>query len=328
MCADATRSSPPSTPKWAGFLDPREPVCPPALLERARAYRPARIAVANAGHPLPLQSARLAVDAGIMEPVFTGVKAAIDDAAAEIDWDISAYAIVEAAGEAAAARTAFEAARDGIVDAVMKGHLHSDVLMKAAIDRRSGILDGNRLVHIFHINPPGSDRALLISDAAVNVQPNLATRKQSIRSMITLARALGIEHPRIALLSASEEPVATIPSAEEAGQLADWAASQDFPATVMGPLALDLVLSAEAARLKGMDTHPVAGQADGVLVPDLVSGNVLFKALVYLAGGCAAGIVMGGRVPVLLTSRADPPAARLASAAIAAILCGQAAAAD
>ena len=311
------------TAKWRGFLSKKSAECPPGLLAKARSDTPPAVAVANAVDTLPLESARAAVEAGVMVPILTGDKALIEQAAADIGWDVSPYRIIDAAGEDEAAKAAFVAAREGDAAAVMKGHLHTDALMKAAIKRETGIRDGGRLVHIFHINPPGIERGLLISDAAVNVLPDMETRKASLRAVAALAQALGTARPKIAILSATEEPIPSIPSAMEARELADWAKDEVPDAVVYGPLALDLILSDQAAALKGLTDNPVAGQADGVIVPDLVSGNALFKALVYLAGGCAAGIVLGGRVPVLLTSRADPPAARLASAAIAAILAKQ-----
>jgi phosphate acetyltransferase len=164
---------------------------------------------------------------------------------------------------------------------------------------------------------------LLISDAAVNVAPNMTTRQDAIRLVVELSQRLGTARPRVAILSATESAIESVPSSIEARDLAAWAAENVPDMDVRGPLAMDLILSQEAAATKGMADDPVAGQADCVIVPDIVSGNALFKTLVYVGGACAAGVVMGGSAPILLTSRADPPAARLASAALSQILCAK-----
>jgi len=156
----------------------------------------------------------------------------------------------------------------------------------------------------------------------VNVAPDLETRQAAITHCADLCIKLGIERPKIALLSATESPIPAVPSSIEAQELADWAIDAVPQADVAGPLAMDLIFSAEAAATKGLADNPVAGNADAVVVPDIVSGNTLFKTLVYTSGACAAGVVMGAKVPILLTSRADPPSARMASIALAGILNG------
>lgn len=311
-----------SRPADLPFLSNAAPTTSPALLARAKAAgKPARIAIAGADSELPMQSAKQAVEEGIMEPVFCGNPEKITSIASSLNWDISAFETISATSEAEAATTAFLAAREGRVGAVLKGHVHTDQLMKAALNRETGIRDGKRFVHIFHISAPNSDRAIMVSDGAVNVAPDMDTKKVAIEEVVRLAHALGIEIPKVALLSATEEPIPSVPSAVEARQLQDWAAEHISGAVVKGPFALDLILSPDAASVKGLSENAVAGgKADAVIVPDIVSGNVLFKALVYMRGGCAGGIVMGGKVPILLTSRADPPAARLASICLAGAL--------
>ena len=175
-------------------------------------------------------------------------------------------------------------------------------------------------MHLFHISEPVTGQALIVSDAAVNIAPDIETRKQAMRLAEKMAIATGIARPKIALLSATESVIKAMPSSAEARELSDWARTAMPGSDVCGPLALDLILSEESARNKGMADEPVAGKADIVIVPDIVSGNALFKSLVYLAGGCAGGIVLGGSVPILLTSRSDPAEARLASIALAAIM--------
>lgn len=301
------------------FLSPRAPVCPPDLIARAAALPTPRVAIARAGAPLPMQAAKAAVDAGIMVPVFVGEGDAIRAEAEALSWDISPFDIHDAEGEAASGDLAARLCGAGDADVLMKGQLHTDAFMKAALNREAGLRSGQRLYHIFHMTHPDGGAPLLISDAAVNVAPDLDTRKSAIRGCVDLLRRLGRDRPRVAILSATESVIPSVPSAVDADDLARWAADALPEAEVAGPLALDLILSPDAVRTKGLTGHPVAGQADAVIVPDIVSGNVLFKAMVYLTGACAGGIVMGAKVPILLTSRADPPAARLASAALAAI---------
>ena len=179
---------------------------------------------------------------------------------------------------------------------------------------------GNRLVHVFAIYPPDSGTGpVLVSDAAVNVTPDEKTQNQSMIEMCALAKKLGQERPKLAILSATETPIESMPASLVARERAEWAAANIQDIDVSGPLSFDLALSANAVSTKGITGDTVAGQANCLLVPDIVSGNIMYKALVYLSGGCAAGIVLGGAVPVLLTSRADPPAARLASIALAAV---------
>ena len=266
-----------------------------------------------------MAAARAAVDAGIMEPVFIGEIDAIQSEARSMGWDISGYGLIETKGESEAAATGARLGNEGSIDAVMKGQLHTDTFMGALISKENGIRTHRRLIHLFYVTDPIQQKPLIISDAAVNVAPDIKTRQSAIEIIDQLARATGITRPKIAILSATETAIASIPSSMEAKELADWAKSAVPGSDVEGPLALDLVLSEESAKVKGMAASSVAGKADAIVVPDLVSGNAIFKALVYLSGGCAAGLVLGGKIPVLLTSRGDPPQARLASAALASV---------
>ncbi len=302
------------------FLSDKEPVCPEHLLTLAKNNPPARTAIVRAGSSLPMQAAKAAVDEGIMEPVFIGEENDIRTEADKMAWDISQFRLVDTAGEQEAAYEGAILGNRGDVDVVMKGNLHTDAFMGALIKKDTGIRTSNRLVHIFYITDPVEQRPLLISDAAVNVTPDLKTRQAALEMVDEMARATGISRPKIAILSATESAIPSVPSSMEAEELAKWASENIPTSDVRGPLALDLVLSQTSAATKGLGDDPVAGNADAVIVPDIVSGNAVFKSLVYLSGGCAAGIVMGGKIPVLLTSRADPPAARLASAALASIM--------
>lgn len=302
------------------FLSPREAVCPDWLLDMAQKAATPRVAIARAGAPLPMEAARDAAEAGIMEPVFTGERYMIEAEAEKLGWDISQFQIIEAEGEADSGMAAAMACGDGRATVMMKGQLHSDTFMRAALARDAGLRTGNRLVHIFHITHPDGGPAITISDAAVNVHPNMETRKDATREVVKLLHMLGNARPKLAFLSATESVLPAVPSSVEADELATWARAEIADADFSGPLALDLILSPDAVATKKLTADPVAGQADAIIVPDIVTGNALFKSLVYLTGGCAAGIVMGAKVPVLLTSRADPPAARMASVCLAAIV--------
>jgi len=194
--------------------------------------------------------------------------------------------------------------------------------MKAALNPVAGLRTDSRLVHVFHISHPDGGRPILISDAAVNVAPDMTTLQSSTKAVVSMLHKLGNAQPHVAFLSATESPTSSVPSSVEARALCNWAIENVRGADFSGPLALDLILSPASVAVKGMGHDPVAGQADAIIVPDIVSGNALFKSLVYLSGGCAAGVVLGAKVPILLTSRADPAAARLAAVALAAVLAG------
>lgn len=297
-------------------------VCPDRLLEAARHAPAIRTAIANAGTSVVMESARDAAEAGLIEPVFFGMADDIAKCAEALAWDISAFSIVSAEGEAeAASKAAFSAGR-GDVAAIMKGHVHTDVFMRALLDREAGLRTGRRLTHLFHMTVAGKPGELFITDAALNVAPDMETKQAIIRNVVDLAHAIGIAEPNVALLSATEVPTEAIPSSVEAAALTSWAEETIGDARVLGPLAFDLAVSPASAEIKGI-SHVVAGQADALVVPDIVSGNALFKMMVHFMGACAAGIVLGAKVPILLTSRSDPPAARLASAALVTIFRSQ-----
>ena len=304
------------------FLSTREAQAPQDLIARAQSFGAPRVAIARAGAPLPMEAAQEATNAGIMIPVFVGEAEMIQAEAAKLDWDISGFALHNTKGEEEAGKIAAALCGAGEADVLMKGQLHTDVFMKSAVSRDAGLRTGSRFVHIFHISHPDGGKPILISDAAVNVNPDLITRQSAIVEVKKLLNKLGNERPKIAILSATESAIPSVPSSMEGYELAEWTRENVPDVDVSGPLALDLIMSPKAVAAKKLTDDPVAGQADAIIVPDIVSGNALFKAFVYFTGGCAAGVVTGAKVPILLTSRADPPAARIASAALAAISCG------
>ena len=300
------------------FLSQRKVQCPRSLLKRAASAEPVTTAIIGAGHPLVLESAREAQQAGIIQPLLVGDVKAIGQAAKEIVWDIEDLQIVEAASEERSAKEGAALARSGAVQMVMKGHIHSDTFMRPLLAKDTGIRGQQRLSHVFHMTLPDTDEAIMLTDCAVNVAPNIPTRLAIIENAVALAHKLGQQRPRVALLGASETVSDAMPVTGQCQEITAHFGATNLQADVFGPLAFDNIVSVAAARMKDIE-HPVAGNADIVVVPTIEAGNALFKMMVYLMSACAGGIVLGGSVPVLLTSRADPPAARLASAALGAI---------
>lgn len=291
------------------------------LIDLAKAYRPLRVAVADAAQPIVIAALREAHDIGLANPILIGDATVIDDACREIGWTPQREWIVPAASDAAAAVKAADLVKNGTADAVMKGNLHTDTLMHALLDKDHGLrVPGRRVSHVFVIEVPSRDKLLGITDAAINIAPDLAAKAQILQNAIELFTLLGIDSPKVAVVSAVETVNPAIVSTLDAAALTLMARrGQIHGALVDGPLALDNAVSADAAREKGIVSE-VAGVADVLLVPDLVSGNMIAKELQFLAGAVAAGVVVGLAAPVVLTSRADPRPARLASLALAALM--------
>ena len=305
------------------FLSDKTPQCPADLLERARKKRgdaPLSLAVVRASAPLPMETAFKAWEAGIAEPILVGEEAGIRTEAESLGWDLSGIRVVASEGEVEAIDTATGLVRDGEAGALMKGHLHSDVFMGGIVKREAGIRGSTRMVHVFALFSPDGGLPLLMSDGAVNVLPDRKTLERALEVLVETGHALGIDKPKVAIVSATETPIGSIPSSMEAKDLSDWAGAHIEGAEVYGPLSFDLAVSPEAVGIKGLEGNAVAGEADALLFPDIVSGNVFFKALVWYKGACAAGVVTGGSVPIILTSRADALSARMASVALAALL--------
>ena len=303
------------------FLQPLDKIiCPPSLIIEARKVKKLpRVAIAGAGSEIVMASAKRAFEEEIMIPVFVGQKNEIIDHAKGLDWNINDFNLVHSDSEKESANIAATLCGAGETEILMKGNVHSDVFIKAVITSKNKIRTPNRLIHIFYITPPDGGDGLMISDAAVNIVLSEKSKKKATTIVVDLLRKLGIARPKVAFLSASESIMESMPSTVEAKVLCDWSKENISEADFSGPLALDIILSNQAARIKGLTNDKVSGKANGVIVPDIVSGNTLFKSLVYLGAGCAAGLVTGAKVPLILTSRADPPAARLASIALASI---------
>ncbi|MGU9962060.1 MAG: phosphate acyltransferase [Candidatus Puniceispirillales bacterium WSBS_2018_MAG_OTU23] len=307
----------------SAFLSKHAPFCPKNLLDRARAVRtaPFRLAIAHAASPLPMATAKAAYEEGIATPILIGETAEIKQHAAALDWDLTGITIHDSHDKKDSLDRALTIIRDGEADAIMKGNLHTDVFMAGIIAKDTGLRGMGRMVYISAMFHPDGGTPLLISDAAVNVAPNHKTRQQMVIKLNEVAQVLGIKTPRIAIISATEVAIASMPSSLEAKELSDWAQENVKDAIVNGPLSFDLAISPAAVAIKGVsNANLVAGRADALVMPDIESANVLFKSMVWYNGACVAGVVVGGRVPIILTSRADSMESRLASIALTSLI--------
>jgi phosphotransacetylase len=297
----------------------------PDLLARLMAVRQGlrvRCAIVHPCDPGSVEGAQRAADAGLIDPVLVGPRPKIELALAGAGLKADAMPIIATEHSHAAAATAVAMGRAGEVAALMKGSLHTDELMEAAV-AADGLRTGRRMSHVFVLDVPAYDRLLLVTDAAVNIAPDLDGKRDIVQNAIELAHALGIGVPLVAILSAAETVNARIPSTADAAALCKMADRGQITGGVLdGPLAFDNAVSIEAAQQKGIVSN-VAGRADILVVPDLEAGNILAKQLSYFAGADSAGIVMGARCPIALTSRADPVESRLASAALLALVSAQ-----
>jgi len=293
------------------------------LIAMCNGLAPIRTAVV---HPVDAPSLLGAIEAArahLIVPILVGPEQKIRAAAAVAGIDLAAYEIVSTEHSHAAAIQAVAMARAGKVEALMKGALHTDELMHAVVDRDIGLRTDRRMSHVFAIDLPGHPRPIFLTDAAINIQPSLADKRDIVQNAIDLAHALGIALPRVAILSSVETVTEAIRSTLDAAALCKMAdRGQITGGIVDGPLAFDNAVSEEAARMKDI-VSPVAGRADILVVPDLEAGNMLAKQLEYLADAQISGIVLGARVPIVLTSRSDKTLARLGSCAIALLLARQ-----
>jgi len=290
------------------------------LIDAAKAVRPVTVAVA---HPCDESSLSGAVDAakmGLIKPILVGPKAKIEAVAKQYKLDISGYEVVDAPHSHAAAAKAVELVAQGKAEALMKGSLHTDGLMAEVVRKETGLRTARRISHCFVMDVPTHKDALIISDAAVNIAPTLEDKVDIVQNAIDLARALRAPEVRVAILSAMETVNPKVPSTIEAAALCKMADRGQITGGILdGPLALDNAISPEAAEIKKI-VSPVAGRANVLIVPDLEAGNMLAKSLSFLAQADSAGVVLGAKVPIILTSRADSVMARLASCAVAVLV--------
>jgi phosphate acetyltransferase len=290
------------------------------LIEACKQLPPTPTAVAHPCDASSLEGAMTAARMGLIVPFLVGPRERIKSVAAAAGIDLSGAEIVDTAHSEASAAAAVQLVREGKAEALMKGSLHTDELMAAVVQRETGLRTARRVSHCFVMDVPGRAEGLIITDAAVNIAPTLEDKADILQNAIDLAHAIGIDDVRVAILSAMETINPKVPSTIEAAALCKMMdRHQVTGALVDGPLALDNAIDPEAARIKKIES-PVAGRANVLLVPDLEAGNMLAKSLTFLAGADAAGIVLGARVPIILTSRADSLITRLASCAVAVLV--------
>ena len=290
------------------------------LIEAGRANGPVTVAVAHPCDRYALEAALDAARIGLITPILVGPAARIHAAADAAGLDIGALRLVDTAHSHASAARAVELVREGQAAALMKGSLHTDELMGAVVAATTGLRTARRLSHCFVMDVPGRSEPLIITDAAINIIPTLAEKRDIVQNAIDLAHVLRFEGVRVAILAAVETVSDKMPSTIDAAALCKMADRGQITGAILdGPLAMDNAIDPQAAAVKGLDS-PVAGRANVLVAPDLEAGNMLAKSLTFMAGAAAAGIVLGARVPLILTSRADSVAARLASCAVAVLL--------
>ena len=300
------------------MLSNKEIICPNNLLDVAHKKKGVKVAVVNAGKPLPMLSVQDAVNENLIEPIFIGDKREILKCADDLQWDISKYEIIDEPVENNTPKIAAKLASEGKIKIIVKGHIHTDILMKEVLKREYDLLGKTRLSHIWHMTIDKDDKPLIITDGALNVLPNIKTKMHILRNVINFSNRIGISRPKIAVLSATEEVLDSVPSSLDAAELTRLAKKDNLEADVFGPLAFDNSISKKSAGIKGIK-NIVAGEADVLLVPSVETGNALVKMMIYFMGACAAGVVVGGKVPVVITSRSDEAQARLASMAAAVV---------
>ncbi len=290
------------------------------LIDTCKTLPPTTVAVAHPCDESSLSGAMDAAKMGLIVPILVGPRQKIEATAKKFGIDLGAAEIVDAPYSHASAARAVELVREGRAEALMKGSLHTDELMGAVVRRDTGLRTARRVSHCFVMDVPSYSETLIITDAAVNIAPTLRDKVDIIQNAIDLAHALRFPEVRVALLSAMETINTDVPSTIEAGALCKMADRGQITGAILdGPLALDNAISLESVAIKKINS-PVAGRANVLVVPDLESGNMLAKSLSFLAGADAAGIVLGARVPIILTSRADSVMTRLASCAVAVLV--------
>ena len=300
------------------MLSDKEIVCPNNLLDVAHKKKGVTAGIVNAGKPLPMLSVMDAVNENLITPVFIGDKSEIEKCANDLKFDISNFEIIHEPVENNTAKIAAKLASEGKIKIIVKGHIHTDVLMKEVVKREYNLLGKIRLSHIWHMTLDKDDKPLIITDGVLNVMPNVKTKMHILKNVINFSNRIGIERPKVSVLSATEEVLDSVQSSLDAREITDLAIKEKLNADVFGPLAFDNSISKKSAGIKGIN-NVVAGDADVLLVPSVETGNALVKMMIYFMGACAAGVVVGGKVPVVITSRSDDAPARLASMAAAVV---------
>ena len=300
------------------MLQSKEAQIPNNLISLAKKTPNLSAGIICANHDSSMESAKKSVELNLINPIFIGNKQEINEKAEKIEWDINAYEIINSSNDVEAAIIGAELGRDNKIKVMIKGNLHTDVLMRTYLKKEFGLIEGKRLSHIWHMTILKDDKPLFITDGALNVAPRIDVKMHILKNVIEFANQINISKPRVAILSGTEDPIESMPSSIEAKELMERAKNENINAFIHGPLAFDNAISPEAAEIKNI-SNEVAGKADILLVPNLETGNALSKIMVYFMGACAAGFIVGGKVPVVVTSRADSSASRIASIAASVI---------
>ena len=296
------------------MLSNKKIVCPNNLINVAKKTGNIDAAIVNAGEIFPMESVHKAVGHGLIKPIFIGNESEIKKYAKKLNWDISQYKIIDEKNENSTALIAGKLASENKVKIIVKGHIHTDVLMKAVLKRDLNLIGKKRLSHVWHMTLDKDDKPFIITDGVVNVLPKLEVKMHILRNAVEFANKIGIVRPKVAVLSATEEILESVPSSIDADKITKRAKEENIKADVFGPLAFDNSVSKKSAAIKKIK-NDVSGNTDILLVPNVEAGNALVKMMIYFMGACAAGVVLGGKAPVVITSRSDEAEARLASIA-------------
>jgi len=292
--------------------------CPNNLINVAKKTGVVAAAIVNAGEIFPMESVHKAVQHNLIIPTFIGDENEIKKYADKLKWDISKYKIINEKNENNTAPIAAKLASEDKVKIIVKGHIHTDVLIKAVLKRDLNLIGKKRLSHVWHMTLDKNDKPFIITDGVVNVLPKLEVKMHILRNAVDFANKIGISRPKVAVLSATEEILESVPSSIEADKITKRAKEENINADVFGPLAFDNSVSKKSAAIKKIK-NDVSGNTDILLVPNVEAGNALVKMMIYFMGACAAGVVLGGKAPVVITSRSDEAEARLASIAAAVV---------
>ena len=300
------------------MLSNKKIVCPNNLINVAKKTGIVNAAIVNAGEIFPMESVHKAVQHNLINPTFIGNENEIKKYAEKLKWNISKYKIIDEKQENNTAPIAAKLASEGKVKILVKGHIHTDVLIKAVLKKSLNLIGKKRLSHVWHMTLSSDDKPFIITDGVVNVLPKLEVKMHILRNAVDFANKIGISKPKVSVLSATEEILESVPSSIEADLITKKAKEENINADVFGPLAFDNSVSKKSAAIKKIKNE-VSGSADILLVPNVEAGNALVKMMIYFMGACAAGVVLGGKVPVVITSRSDESEARLASIAAAVV---------
>ena len=303
------------------MLSNKKIVCPKNLINVAKKSGVIDAAIVNAGEIFPMESVHKAVQHDLINPLFIGNETEIKKHAEKLNWDISKYKIIDEKNENSTAPIAAKLASEGKKKIIVKGHIHTDILIKAVLKRDLNLIGKRRLSHVWHMTLEADDKPFIITDGVVNVLPKLEVKMHILRNAVDFANKIGISKPKVSILSATEEIIDSVPSSIEANLITKKAKKENINANVFGPLAFDNSVSKKSAAIKKIKNE-VAGNADILLVPNVETGNALVKMMIYFMGACAAGVVIGGKTPIVITSRSDEAEARLASIAASIVALG------